>query len=103
MTVIDTPFGPCVCERAIVGVVMVNVVVAVSTPLSLPVATTAYDPAAIEGTVKVQVKVPVADVVCEVHVWVPGVAPLKVKVLMGVEAEKPDPCTVTLLATPCGD
>jgi hypothetical protein len=34
--------------------------------------------------VNVQVKVPVDDVVCDVHVWVPGVAPLKVKVEMAV-------------------
>jgi hypothetical protein len=34
--------------------------------------------------VNVQVNAPVADVVCDVHVWVPGVAPLKVKVEMAV-------------------
>jgi hypothetical protein len=63
---------------------MVKVAEAVSEPPSCPVATTEYAPAELEGTVKVQLKVPVADVVCDVHVWVPGVAPLKVKVEMAV-------------------
>ena len=46
-----------------VGVVIVNVVVAVSDPPSLPVATTLYAPAESDGTVNVQLKVPVAEVV----------------------------------------
>jgi hypothetical protein len=66
---------------------MVKVAEAVSEPPSLPVATTLYAAAESDGTVNVQVKVPVDDVVWEVHVWVPGVAPLKVNVeiaLLGV-------------------
>jgi hypothetical protein len=59
---------------------MVKVAEAVSEPPSLPVATTLYAAAESDGTVNVQVKVPVDDVVCDVHVWVPGVAPLKVNV-----------------------
>jgi len=46
----------------------VKVVEAVSALLSLPVATTVYPPAESEGTVKVQLNVPVDDVVWEVHV-----------------------------------
>jgi len=62
--------------------------VAVSLPPSLPVATTLYEPAASDGTLKVQVNPPVALVVCEVQVWVAGVTPLKVKVEIAVLAEK---------------
>ena len=40
VTVTDSPLGPCVGDNVIVGVVMVNVVEAVSLPPSLPVATT---------------------------------------------------------------
>ena len=50
-----------------------------------------------EGKVNVQVNVPVADVVCEVHVWVPGVTPLKVKVLIVLLGVKPEPLTVTVM------
>jgi len=80
VTVTVIPFGPWTGERTIAGVVIVNVAEAVSDPPSLPVATTVYPPATRVGTVKVQVNVPVAEVVCEVQVWVPGVAPLNVKV-----------------------
>ena len=45
------------------GVVMVNVVDAVSLPPSLPVATTVYPPAASDGTVNVHEKAPAAEVV----------------------------------------
>jgi len=44
--------------------------------------------------VKVQLNAPAAVVVWEVQVWVPGVAPLKVKVLMVVLGVKPEPVTV---------
>jgi len=64
----EMPFGPWVCESEIAGAVMVKLVDAVSLPPSLPVATTVYDPPESEGTVNVQLKVPVADVVCAVHV-----------------------------------
>jgi len=40
VTVIDIPLGPCVCEREMAVVEMVNVADAVSLPPSLPVATT---------------------------------------------------------------
>jgi len=63
VTVIEIPFGPWVCEREIAGVVIVKVADAVSLPPSLPVATAEYPPAASEGTLNVQVKVPVAEVV----------------------------------------
>jgi hypothetical protein len=53
-----------------------------------------------DGTVNVHVKVPVAEVVCDVHVWVPGVAPLKVKVEIVVLTEKPEPVTVTPAVPP---
>jgi len=76
--------------------VIVYVADAVSEPPSLPVATTLYAPADNEGTVNVQEKAPAAEVVCEVHVWVPGVAPLKAKVLMAVLGVKPEPVTVTV-------
>jgi len=62
------PLGPWVGDNVMAGVVMVKVVDAVSLPPSLPVATTVYPPAASEGTVKVQEKVPVAEVVWAVHV-----------------------------------
>ena len=90
--------GPCVGEIVRVGVVTVKLAEAVSAgtePTLLPEATTLYEPAAMEGTVKVQEKAPAAEVVWEVHVWVPGVAPLKVKVPMAVLMEKPEPVTVT--------
>jgi hypothetical protein len=63
VTVTVMPFGPWVGLNVIVGVVMVNVAVAVSDPTSLPVATTLYGPAAIDGTVKVHENVPIPDVV----------------------------------------
>ena len=94
---IDKPAGPCACDKEMAGAVMVNVVDAVSGLPSLPVAITVYPPAASDGTVNVHEKAPAADVVCEVQVWVPGVAPLKVKVLIAVETEKPVPETVTVM------
>ena len=84
--------------RVIVGVVTVNVADAVSrgtVPMSLPDRTTAYVPAAIEGTVNVHVKVPVEEVVTEVQVWVVGVAPLNLIVPIAVDTENPEPVTVT--------
>jgi len=97
VTVTVMPFGPCIGASVIAGTVIVNVADAVSEPPSLPVATTVYAPAASDGTVKVQLKVPVADVVCEVQVWVPGVAPLNVKVVIAVLTEKPVPETLTVM------
>ena len=63
VTVMEIPAGPWVCDRVMTGVVIVNVADAVSEPPSLPVATTVYPAAASDGTVKVQLNVPVADVV----------------------------------------
>ena len=63
VTVIEIPCGPCVCERVMVAVVIVNAAEAVSLPPSLPVATTVYPPAERDGTVNVQVKAPIAEVV----------------------------------------
>ena len=82
--------GVAVC--AIPGIV--NVFEAVSDPPSLPVATTEYTLGESEGTVKVHEKAPVAEVVCEVQVWVPGVAPPKVKVEIAVLGVYPLPVTV---------
>jgi len=62
----DTPVVPAaalVGDKTMAGVVIVKVVDAVSLPPSLPVATTVYPAAASDGTVKVQLKVPVALVV----------------------------------------
>jgi hypothetical protein len=76
----------------------VNVAVAVSAgtvPMSLPDTTTAYGPGVIEGTVNVQVKVPVAEVVWDVQVCVAGVAPLNVIAPIFVLTENPEPVTVT--------
>jgi hypothetical protein len=53
-------------DRTIVGFVTLNVADAVSlgtVPTSLPETTTVYVPAAIDGTVNVHVKAPVAEVV----------------------------------------
>jgi len=74
---------------------IVNVADAVSVPPSLPVAATEYVFGESDGTVNVQLKVPVAEVVCEVQVWVPGVTPLNVKVLIDVLGVKPEPVTDT--------
>ena len=84
-------------DSEIAGVVIVKVADAVSGLPSLPVATTVYGPAASDGTVKVQEKAPAADVVWEVHVCVPGVTALKVKVLIAVVGVYPDPVTVIVI------
>ena len=63
VTVTVIPLGPCVGETVNAGVVIVKVAEAVSVPPSWPVATTVYAPAASDGTVNVQLNVPVADVV----------------------------------------
>jgi len=84
--------------RVIVGVMTVNVAVAVSAgtlPTSLPDRTTVYAPGAIDGTVNVHVKPPTAEVVTEVQVWVTGAAPLNVIVPIVVRTENPEPVTVT--------
>jgi hypothetical protein len=77
----------------------VNVVVVVSAgtePTSLPEATTLPGPVDAEpGIVKAQEKPPVAEVVCEVHVWAAGVLPANVNTPIAVFGEKPDPVTVT--------
>jgi hypothetical protein len=49
--------------------------------------------------VNVHVKVPVAEVVFVVQVWVAGVAPLKVIVPIVVRTENPEPVTVTEMPT----
>ena len=59
----EVPAAALVEDSEIAGAVMVNVVEAVSALLSLPVAVTVYPPAELDGTVNVQLKVPVADVV----------------------------------------
>ena len=53
----------------------------------------------IEGTVNVHVKVPVAEVVFVVQVWVAGVTPLKVIVPIVVRTENPEPVIVTEVPT----
>jgi len=98
VTVTEVPIGPEAGDREIAGAVTVNVADAVSrgtVPMSLPDRTTAYVPAAIEGTVNVHVKVPVEEVVTEVQVWVVGVAPLNLIVPIAVDTENPEPVTVT--------
>ena len=50
-----------------------------------------------DGTVNVQENAPLLEVVCEVHVWVPGVAPLKVNVPIFVLTEYPVPDTETVI------
>ena len=101
VTVTVTPTGPWVGLRVIDGMT-VNVATAVSAgtvPTSLPDRTTVYGPGVIEGTVNVHVKVPVAEVVFVVQVWVAGVAPLKVIVPIVVRTENPEPVTVTEMPT----
>jgi len=71
VTVTEMPMGPWVGDRVIAALMTVNVADAVSAgtvPTSLPDKTTEYAPGAIEGTVNVHVKVPVADVVWAVQV-----------------------------------
>ena len=49
-----------------------------------------------------QLNPPKAVTVCEVHVWVPGVAPLKVNVPIFAPGVYPVPVTVTVIpAGPC--
>jgi len=69
-------------------------------PTSLPDTTTAYVPTASAGTVNVQVKVPVAEVLWDVQVSPLGVTPLKVIVPIVVDTENPEPVTVTEVS--CG-
>ncbi len=52
-----------------------------------------------DGTVNVHVKVPVAEVVCEVQVCPLGVTPLNVIVPIVVRTENPEPVTVTEVPT----
>ncbi len=52
-----------------------------------------------DGTVNVHVKAPAAEVVWEVQVCVPGVAPLNVIVPTVVDTENPEPVTVTEVPT----
>lgn len=78
-----------------VGVVAVKVAVAESLPPSLPETVTVWAPAETLGTEKVQEKVPVAEVVCEVQVWVAMAPPAIVIVPMAVLTEYPVPLTVT--------
>ena len=99
-TVTVIPVTPCEGVRVIAGTVTVKEAEAVSAgtePTSLPEAMTVLAPAVDDGTVKVQVKVPVEDVVVVVQVWVPGVAPLNVNVAKVVLTEKPDPAAVTVI------
>jgi hypothetical protein len=97
LTVTEVLAGPVEGVSEIDGVVMVNVAEAVSGPPSLPVATAGYAPVASEGTLKVQLNVPVPEVVLVVHVCVPGVAPPNVKVVMAVFGVNPEPETLTTI------
>ena len=102
VTVTAVPCGPLVGDRVIVGVVTVNVAVAVSAgtvPTSLPDRMTAYGPSTIDGTVNVHVKVPVGEVVFVVQVCPLGVAPLNVMVPIAVRTENPEPVAVTEVPT----
>ena len=74
----DFPTGPCAGDRVIAGTVTVKEAEAVSAgtvPTSLPETVTECEPALDEGTVKVQLNVPVADVVWAVQVWTVMVPP----------------------------
>jgi hypothetical protein len=78
--------------------VILNIAVAVSAgtaPISLPDTVTAYVPVAIEGTVNVHEKVPVAEVVVVVQVCATRATPLNVIVPIAVDAENPEPVIVT--------
>ena len=69
--VTDVPTGPVLGVRVKVAVVTVKVAVAMSAgtvPTSLPDTVTVLPPVEALGTENVQVKVPVAEVVCEVQV-----------------------------------
>ena len=79
VTVTVTPVGPWIGDRVIVGVVTVKVADAVFELASFPV--TVLAPAAVEGTTKVAVKPPAADVVT-VAGTVVTVAPLNVIVMV---------------------
>jgi hypothetical protein len=103
LTATEVPTGPVVGTRVMMGVVIVNVVEAVSpvtVPTSLPETVTVYPPLAIDGTTNEHVKVPVAEVVRPMHVCVAGVAPLNVIAPIVVVTENPEPVTVT--ETPFG-
>jgi hypothetical protein len=95
VTVTIVPIGPWVSDRAIAGVVTVNVADAVFELAS--VAVTVLAPAAEEGTTKVAVKAPKADVVT-VAGMVVTVAPLNFIVIVEEEA-KLAPATVTVTPT----
>ena len=66
LTVTVMPFGPWAGDSVIAGAVTVKLAEAVSpatVPTLLPDALTVYDPVASDGTVKIQLNVPVAEVV----------------------------------------
>lgn len=91
VTVYDAPVGPCVGVRAIVGVVTVNVPVAVAPPESVAVTVEVVVPL---GTGKVQLKAPDALVDREPEVQLAWLTPSKLRVTV-LEDEKPVPATVT--------
>ena len=94
----DTPLGPCVWLSVIAGVVIVNVVVALSAPPSDPVAVTVYGvPDAVPVIVTVQLNVPVPDTVAP---HAPIVAPAPIVVVTVLPGVNPVPDTTT--DTPLG-
>jgi hypothetical protein len=102
VTVTEVPTGPWMGDRVTVGIVIVKVEEAVSAGTviqSLPARMTVLAPDAIDGTVNVHVKVPVAEVVVAVQVCVLGVTPLTVTILIVVATENPEPVTVTEVPT----
>jgi len=98
VTVTEVPTGPWASDRAIAGVVTVKVAEALLEMVS--VAVTVLAPAVEEGTTKVAVKAPAAEVVT-VAGTVVTVTPLNVIVILEEEA-KLAPVTVTVTPTgPC--
>jgi hypothetical protein len=100
VTVTMVPIGPMTGDREIAGLVAVNVAVAVSlgtVPISLPETVTTWPANVSVGTVNVHVKVPVAEVVWAVQVWVAIVPPAMVMEPIFVLTEYPVPVTVTMV------
>jgi hypothetical protein len=100
VTVTLVPTTPELGVRVILGLVTVNVAVAVSegtVPISLPETVTTWPANVSVGTVNVHVKVPVAEVVWAVQVWVAIVPPAMVIVPIFVLMEYPVPATVTMV------
>ena len=102
VTVTVTPVGPLAGEWIIDGTVTVKIAEAESAgtePTSAPYRTTRWPPADALGTVKVHVKAPLEEVVCEVQVSVVMVPSAKVIEPICVFGEKPAPEAVTVMPT----